>query len=70
MGELAVDAPLRGDRLHGPSDLPRRAGAIPAGNQGAAVSGLRGVAAMTLRHRLRRFTLGIGTDQIGTSKHG
>jgi hypothetical protein len=56
MGELEVDVPLRRGRVQGPSDLPRRAGAVPSGNQGAAVPGLRGVAAIRLRPRLRRFT--------------
>lgn len=55
MGELAVDVPLRRDGVQGPSDLPRRAGAVPPGNQRAAVPGLRRVAAMRLRHRPRRF---------------
>jgi hypothetical protein len=56
MGELAVDVPLRRDHVQGPSDLPGRASAIPPGNQGAAVPGLRGVAAIRLRQRLRPFT--------------
>jgi hypothetical protein len=56
MGELAVDVPVRRDRVQGPSDLPRRVGAVPSSNKGAAVPGLWGVAALRLRHRVRRFT--------------